>query len=70
MARALTARYGSADAARNAHEDLIGSGYPSEKVYLDRDAAEVRVLVPTSTEREAREILGRHQPEEITARDA
>lgn len=70
MAKTLTARYPSADAAHNAHEDLIDSGYPSEKVYFDRDAAEVKVFTPSSTEREAREILGRHQPDAITESEA
>lgn len=66
MVKTLTAKYGSAGAARNAHEDLIGTGYPSEKVYLDRDSAEVKVITSADGEREAREILGRHQPSEIT----
>ena len=66
MAKTLTARYGIAGAARNAHEDLIGTGYPSDKVYLDSDKAEVKVISSSEGEREAREILERHKPSEIT----
>ena len=66
MARVLTARYASGDAAHNAHEDLIDTGYPSEKVRLDREAAEVKVITSVEGEPEAREILGRHEPTEVS----
>ncbi|WP_116132767.1 hypothetical protein [Tropicimonas sp. IMCC34043] len=66
MAKTLTGKYGSSEAARNAHEDLIDIGFPSEKVYLDRDKAEVKVITSMDGEREVREVLGRHQPSEIT----
>jgi len=68
MTKTLTARYPSAGAARNAHDDLIGTGYPTETVYLDQDNAAVKVMTSPEGEREAREILGRHQPQEITER--
>ncbi len=70
MAKTLTGKYGSANAALNAHEDLIDTGYPSEKVFLDRDKSEVKVITSDDGEREAREILGRHQPAEITENPA
>jgi hypothetical protein len=66
MPKTVTGKFGSADAARNAHEDLIDSGFPSEKVYLDREAGEVKVIATADTEREVREILGRHQPADIS----
>jgi len=66
MVKTLTAKFGSVDTARNAHEDLIGTGYPNEKLYLDSTTAEVKVITSSDGEREAREILGRHQPNEIT----
>ncbi len=66
MTKVLTARYETVGAAHNAHEDLIDTGYPAEKVHLDREAAEVKVITSTDGEREAREILGRHQPAGIT----
>ncbi len=66
MPKTLTGKYGSGDTAHNAHEDLIHTGFPSEKVFLDREKAEVKVIASDSNEREAREILGRHQPSDIT----
>lgn len=66
MTKTLTAKYETEDAARNAHEDLIGTGYPQEKVFLHPDSPEVKVITPSDTEREAREILGRHEPSDIS----
>jgi hypothetical protein len=68
MPKTLTGTYGSAEAARNAHEDLIHTGFPSEKVFLDRDKGEVKVITADGNEREAREILDRHQPTEVGER--
>ena len=70
MAKTLTGTSGSAEAAHNAHEDLIDTGFPSEKVFLNRAAGEVKVIASDSNEREVREILGRHQPTDITERPA
>ncbi len=69
MAKALTARYGASDAARNALEDLVGVGYPREKLWLDVETAQVKVIAAEDAEREAREILDRHQPDSIDERE-
>ena len=66
MTKTLTARYETVDAARNAYEDLIGSGYPSENLFLQSESPELKVVTPSETEPQAREILGRHEPSEIT----
>jgi hypothetical protein len=68
MPKILTGRYGSAAAAVAAAADLINAGFEREKVYLNRDTAHVKVMTPTETEREAREILGRHDPAEMFER--
>lgn len=66
MTKTLTARYETAEAARNAYDDLIGKGYPREKVFLSSDTFELKMIVPVDAEPQAREILDRHQPNEIT----
>jgi hypothetical protein len=66
MPKTITGKFDSADAAHNAHEDLIDTGFPSEKVFLDRAAGEVKVIASEANEREVREILGRHRPQDIT----
>ena len=66
MATTITATYATAAAARNAHDDLIGSGYPREQVFTSKDVPEVKVMSPRVTVPEAREILDRHQPSKVT----
>ena len=61
----ITGKYASLAEAKNAHEDLIDSGMPAEKSFLDRDDFSVKVMMPDATEAEVREILGRHQPKEL-----
>lgn len=70
MTKTLTANYETEEAARNAHEDLIGTGYPREKVFLQPDSTEVKVITPSDTAPQAREILGRHEPSEITENES
>ena len=66
MTKTVTARFEDEAAARNAHEDLIDTGFPAESVYLDTDKSEVKVMASTDAEREVHEILGRHAPSEVT----
>ena len=67
MSLTVTGVYKDADAARNAADDLVYSGFDREKVFLDRDAAQVKVMIPDSVEREVKEILDRHSPTEVTS---
>ncbi|MBE0488941.1 MAG: hypothetical protein IBX53_07655 [Halomonas sp.] len=68
MTQTVTAAYGNIDMAINAYDELISEGYPREKLYLDRDTHEVKVIVPDTSKPEVEEILGRHGPDEILAR--
>ncbi|MBK0400140.1 hypothetical protein H0I76_13155 [Limibaculum sp. M0105] len=68
MIKTLTGRYDHVDKARNAMDDLIGTGIPREKLYFDEKANCVKVITPGDTEREVREILGRHEPVEVIER--
>jgi hypothetical protein len=70
MMKVLTARFETVEAARNAQEDLIDVGYPSEKLYFDRANAELKVLTSPEGAGEARELLGRHRPKDIREHDA
>ena len=70
MMKALTAKFETVEAARNAQEDLIDVGYPSEKLYFDRDKVELKVLTSPEGAGEARELLGRHRPKDIREHDA
>jgi hypothetical protein len=68
--KTITGQFDTLGQAKNAHEDLIDTGIPAEKVYLDRDAFSVKVMMPDATASEVKEILGRHQPKAIEAHDS
>ncbi|MCB1312427.1 MAG: hypothetical protein KDK29_11315 [Sedimentitalea sp.] len=70
MTKTLTGTFNSSDAARNAHEDFIASGFPTDKVYHARGSAELKVIASSDNEPEIREILGRHKPTEIEVHGA
>jgi hypothetical protein len=70
MTKILTGRYDSIDKARNALDELINAGFDREKVFLDREKSLVKVMTPNDVEREAREIIDRHEPAEVTERSA
>ena len=65
MVKTLTAVYDSAGKARNAEDDLVSTGIDREKVFLDTETNQVKVMVPDTAEREVTEILKRHDPTEV-----
>ncbi|MFV8836258.1 hypothetical protein [Aquisalimonas sp.] len=65
MTQAVTAAYESVEAARNVVDELIADGFDQEKVYLDRDTCQVKVMTPDRGLREVEEILGRHRPRKL-----
>ncbi|MEN8174249.1 MAG: hypothetical protein ABFS23_00710 [Pseudomonadota bacterium] len=66
MAETITATYDTKDKAKNAVDDLIATGIDREKVFLDEDALQVKVMVPNAIEGEITEILQRHQPSQLS----
>ena len=70
MAKTVTGVYDSVNTVRNAFDDLISTGFDREKVFADEDNKEVKVMVPDAAEREATEILNRHQPIDVRSRPA
>ncbi|SFU71973.1 hypothetical protein [Halomonas korlensis] len=68
MTQTVTAAYGSIDKAANAYDELISEGFPREKLFLDKNTNEVKVIVPETSQPEAEEILNRHEPDGIRAR--
>lgn len=68
MTQTVTAAYGNIDKAINAFDELISEGYPREKLFLDRQTGEVKVIVPDESQPEAEAILNRHGPDDLSAR--
>ena len=65
MTRTLTADFLSRDAARNAMDELLADGIDREKIFLDPESSQLKVMVPEITAREITEILNRHNPASI-----
>ena len=68
MAETINANYDSIDKAKNAVDDLVATGIDREKVYLDEQAIQVKVIAANIIEREIVEILERHEPLEVSER--
>ena len=68
MTQTVTAVYANLDAGRNALEDLVADGFDREKVFLDEENLQVKVMVPDSVQANAEEILRRHDPKDIWSR--
>ena len=65
MTKTVTAVFASADAVRNALDDLVATGIDREKVFADQDNKLVKVMIPDAVESEVKEILNRHGPVEV-----
>lgn len=62
MTKTVTGDFRTEDAMRNAMDDLLSVGIPREKLFMDIDHMQLKVLTPDVTAREVNEILMRHQP--------
>ncbi len=60
MNKTLNGHYETADQARNTQEDLVATGIPQDKIYVDKDNQTIKVMIPAEEEREIREIFDRH----------
>ncbi|MGO2133756.1 MAG: hypothetical protein ACTH3D_12835 [Halomonas sp.] len=65
MTRTITAVYSSDGKAVNAYDELVSEGYPREKLYFDKRANEIKVLVPEASRPEVEEILNRHELDKV-----
>ncbi|MHB1215955.1 MAG: hypothetical protein ACYCY9_13320 [Thiobacillus sp.] len=65
MTATVTGVFDSTDQIRNVEEDLRASGIPSEKIHVDAQAREIKILIPEATRPEILEILNRHNPTSI-----
>ncbi len=66
MTATVTGTYDSTDQIRNAEDDLLATGIPSEKIYVDEQARQIKVMIPETTRSEIVEILNRHKPVSVT----
>ncbi|GGX89628.1 hypothetical protein GCM10007160_16240 [Litchfieldella qijiaojingensis] len=67
MTQTVSAAYDNIDKAINAFDELVSDGFPRESLFLDKETNQVKVIVPDPVQREAEEILRRHEPERVWA---
>jgi hypothetical protein len=60
MNNTSTWRFETLDQARNAKDDLRGTGIPMENVFVDEAGKVIKVIVAKAAQPEIAEILGRH----------
>jgi len=65
MSITLTGTYENMDAVRNTLDDLISTGIDREKVFVDKEHTQIKVMIPQTIQREVTEILNRHNPTEM-----
>lgn len=65
----ITAVYDSNATVTNVLDDLVATGIPRERIATDDSGRKVSVSGATSAAPEINEILGRHQPVELRARE-
>ena len=66
MTRTVTGTFGTKEQIQNAREDLVATGIPQEKIYVDEAACQIKVLTPETSAREITEILMRHDPRKLS----
>ena len=60
MNKTINGRYDDPDQATNTLDDLVGTGIPRDKVYIDEANRTIKVMVPDEVEAEIQEIFSRH----------
>jgi hypothetical protein len=61
----VTAKYSSIDKIRNAEEDLVATGIPSDEIFVDKETKQIKVRIAETAKPEILELLGRHDPTQI-----
>ena len=60
MSETVTVNYASADAMKNAVNDLLGAGIPQEKFFVNSADLQIKVITPVASKPEIEQLLKRH----------
>lgn len=60
MNKTINGTYDNPEQATNTLDDLVGTGIPRDKVYIDEPNKTIKVMTPAETEAEIQEIFRRH----------
>ncbi|MFO7811526.1 MAG: hypothetical protein R6V21_01020 [Pelovirga sp.] len=72
MSKLLIATFDSEDKLKGAQNDLLTStiaGFPREKVLVDKEKKQIKVIMPESTRAELEQVLKAHSPSNLTVED-
>lgn len=60
MNTTLTGRFDNADHARAARRDMIAAGIPQDKIFIDEDQQQIKVIIPEEQAPQIREVFNGH----------
>ena len=66
MFKTITATYASKTTVANVVDELVNDGIPREKIFVDDNTMQVKVMVPETGVSGMKEILNRHEPTSIS----
>ncbi|KIH78071.1 hypothetical protein SAMN05660860_02244 [Geoalkalibacter ferrihydriticus] len=72
MNKTLTATFETVDVLKSVEDEIINgaiAGFPREKIFIDKEKKEIKIISPTATAGEIKEILQSHNPKSLTERD-
>ncbi|WP_305045379.1 hypothetical protein [Geoalkalibacter sp.] len=72
MNKTLTAAFESEDVLKSVETEIINldvAGFPREKIFVDKEKKEIKVIASGAIAGEIREILQGHSPKKLTERD-
>ncbi|WP_305042034.1 hypothetical protein [Geoalkalibacter sp.] len=72
MNKTLTAAFESEDVLKNVENEIINldvAGFPREKIFIDKEKKEVKVIASGAIAGEIRKVFEVHNPKSITERD-
>ena len=72
MSKLLIATFDSEDKLKGAQNDLLTStiaGFPREKVLVDKEKKQIKVIMPESTKAELEQVLKAHSPSNMVVED-
>jgi hypothetical protein len=65
MSTTVTATFKSDDQVKNVKDDLLSTGIPNEKIFVDEPAKKIRVIMPKETQPAIVDIFERHGLTEV-----
>ncbi len=72
MNKLLIATFDSEDKLKGAQNDLLTAtiaGFPREKVLIDKENKQIKIIIPETTRAEVEKVLNAHDPSRLIVED-